>query len=161
MAEAPPVSGTLPAGAGLGPSRGAEIGSVASPRAPAIHIARAARTKARDSGSEGPSHARRGYRDLDRPPLGCETPVSRESGFVPAPSESMWASRLLRYVTPSARPCWCRGRTDLQQAGVGRVTARDGDGLSMRGGLARPGAAERARAEHQWFPFSDSQKLAM
>lgn len=55
---------------------------------------------------------------------------------------------LLLYVPPSAQPYWGRGRNDLQQAGVGRVTARDGGGLLMRGGLAGPGAAERARAEH-------------
>lgn len=94
MAEAPPVSGTVPARAGLGPSRGAEIGSVASPRAPAMHIARVARIRARDSVSEGPSHASRGYRDLDCPPLGCETPQLgfKESGFVPAPGEPIWTS---------------------------------------------------------------------
>lgn len=85
MAEAPPVSGTVPVRAGLDPSRGAEVGSVASPRALAIHTARVAvgivRTRfrdmgirARDSGSEGPSRARHGYRELDRPPLGCEAP---------------------------------------------------------------------------------------
>ena len=59
MAEAPPVSGTVVALAGLGPFRGTEIESVTSPRAPAIRIARVARTGVGDSGSEGPSHARR------------------------------------------------------------------------------------------------------
>lgn len=67
MAEAPPVSGTVLARAGLGPSRGAEIESVTSPRAPAIRIARVARTRVGDSGSEGPSHARRANRDLNHP----------------------------------------------------------------------------------------------
>lgn len=96
MAEAPPVSGTVPARAGLGPSRGAEIGSVASPRTPTIHIARVARTRVRDSGSEGPSHARRRYRELDRPPLGCEAPqLGSQEARVCA-------------VNRCARPTFCR-----------------------------------------------------
>lgn len=45
MAEAPPVSGTVLALTGLGPSRVAEIGSVTSPKALAIRIARVARPR--------------------------------------------------------------------------------------------------------------------
>lgn len=85
MAEAPPVSGTVLALAGLGPSRGAEIESVTNPKAPAIRIARVARTEVGDSGSEGPSHARRAYRGLNHPWLVAKPGswVSKESRFVP------------------------------------------------------------------------------
>lgn len=78
MAEAPPVSGTALALAGLGPPQRAEMGSVTSPRAPAIHIARAARSRVGDSGSEGPRRARRAYRDRAHPRLGRE---ARRLGF--------------------------------------------------------------------------------
>lgn len=71
--------------------------------------------RVRDSGSEGPSHARRAYGDLDRPRLVVKPRnwVSKESKFVSAPSKSMWVSR----------PSLGSGRTD-RQAGVGLVTAQ-------------------------------------
>lgn len=58
MAEAPPVSGTALVRVGVGPSLVAEVWSVTSPGASAIHIARVAPTRVGDSGSEGPSRAR-------------------------------------------------------------------------------------------------------
>lgn len=111
MAEAPPVSGTVLARVGVGPSLIAEVWSVTSSRAAAIHIARVARTRVRDSGSEGPSHARRAYGDLDYRRLGRE---ARQLGFQGEPVCP--SAQRVDVGVPYSRGSGC---TDLRRAGVG------------------------------------------